>query len=704
MQKLRAAGMWLATYWTSRPIYNVVLPVIGAMALGVAGLSSYLPEAMQAAAIDSAYRGSIEVADQIKITRGYYTRNVVSKALATGAFEPSYDHKDNPKAIPLPATFVKDISDLLAKKDLSLSLISPYPWPHRANRVMDDFQIAAWGAFLRDPTQAFSRQETRDGKRVLRTAVADIMTGETCVTCHNTHPQSMRRDWKVGDVRAVMEVTKVVEPYLAVADERSRVMIWSLEAAAGFVAIVLLVGGGLVAFRTRDKKLADQNILYLARHDPMTGCLNRTAFTARLRDALNTQRHVPVALYYLDLDRFKEVNDRLGHATGDLLIKVACERICSLLINGDLLARFGGDEFVIAQIGTSRKDDAEALAELIVHALAKPFVFDNGTASISVSVGAVVRSDKKEGADELINAADIALYKAKAAGRDRYLIFEPDMRQELAARRELERKIREAVRQQDFELHFQPLCNAATYKIEGFEALLRLRDTSGVFIPPSVFVPIAEQIGVIGELGKWVIERACAAAAQWPADLRVAVNLSPEQFKSAVAGNVSEIVAAALADSGLDSCRLELEITEGLLLDTSDDVIEELHAIRQLGVSLVMDDFGSGYSSLSYLWKLPIDKIKIDRSFAAGCLQSGDTIIPILRSIVALARTLGMRINAEGIETREQLACFARLQCDQYQGYLFGYPMPETDLAAAILKSWHSQRAAAAAPAQKTAG
>jgi diguanylate cyclase (GGDEF)-like protein len=702
MQKLNAVRAWLVTYWTSRPIYNVVLPVIGAMALGVIGISIYLPDAMQSAAIDSAYRGSVEVADQIKITRGYYTRNVVSKALASGAFEPSYDHKDNPKAIPLPATFVKDISDLLAKKDLSLSLISPYPWPHRADRVMDQFQTAAWAAFQKDPTQAFSRQEMRDGKRVLRTAVADIMTGETCVSCHNTHPQSVRRDWKVGDVRAVMEVTKVVEPYLAAVDQRSRMITWSLEAAAGSVAIVLLIGGGLVAFRTREKNLADQNIYYLARHDPMTGCLNRTAFTARLRDALSSQRgHLPAALHFIDLDRFKEANDRLGHAAGDLLIKAVCERISSLLVNGDLLSRFGGDEFVIAQVGTSRVDDAQILAQSIVHALGQPFALENGTVSISASVGVVVRSGNNEGADDLINAADIALYKAKAGGRDRYVIFEPDMRQELAARRELEQKIRDAARSRDFELYFQPLCNAATFKIEGFEALLRLKDSSGVFISPSVFIPIAEQIGVIGDVGQWVIEQACAAAANWPGALRIAVNLSPEQFKSGAARQVSDIVRGALQDSGLDASRLELEITEGLLLDTSESVIEELHAIRRLGVSLVMDDFGSGYSSLSYLWKLPIDKIKIDRSFAAACLQSQATIVPILRSIAALARTLGMRITAEGIETREQLDCYARLHCDQYQGYYFGHPMPETDLAAAILKSWHGRQAHM--PAQHTA-
>lgn len=692
MQKLNAVRAWLVSYWTSRPIYNVVLPVIGAMALGVAGISAYLPEAMQSAAIDSAYRGSTEVADQIKITRGYYTRNVVSKALASGAFEPSYDHKNNPKAIPLPATFVKDISDLLANKDLSLSLISPYPWPHRADRVMDDFQTAAWTAFQKDPTQAFSRQETRDGKRILRTAVADVMTGETCVSCHNAHPQSIRRDWKVGDVRAVMEVTKVVEPYLAAADQRSRMITWSVQAAAAGVSIVLLVGGGLVAFRTREKKLADQNIYYLARHDPMTGCLNRTAFTARLEEALNSQRgHMPAALHYIDLDRFKEVNDRLGHAAGDLLIKAVCDRISTLLVNGDRLARFGGDEFVIAQLGISRPDEAQILAQSIVQVLAQPFALESGTAAISASIGVVIRSDN-ESADDLINAADIALYKAKAGGRERYVIFEPDMRQELAARRELEQKIRDAARGRTFELYFQPLCNAATFEIEAFEALLRLKDASGVFIPPSVFIPIAERIGVIGDVGEWVIDQACAVAARWPDALRVAVNLSPEQFKSGAARRVSDIVQNALAQSGLDPCRLELEITEGLLLDTSEGVIEELHTIKRLGVSLVMDDFGSGYSSLSYLWKLPIDKIKIDRSFADACPQSSATIVPILRSIIALGRTLGMRITAEGIETREQLACFARLHCDQYQGYYFGHPMPETDLAAAILKSWHGGR------------
>lgn len=677
---------------TGGPLWPVVCTIIAILGVGVAATAVYLPGAMREAAIDAAYRGNLEIADQIKITRGYYTRNVVAKALASGALTPSFTHKDDPRAIPLPATFVKDISDLLKEKDTTLSLVSPYPWPHRADRTMDNFELTAWQAFQSDPTVIFSRLELHEGKRVLRVAVADRMTGTTCVSCHNSHPQSAKRDWKVGDVRAVMQVTKVVEPYLAAADKRSRMIIWTVTAIASLAAATLLVIATLVGRRTREKHSADRHVYFLAHHDALTGILNRATFINQLDAALRTRiaTRKNLAVHYIDLDGFKEVNDKLSHATGDELIQGVAKRLRGVCGPDALLARLGGDEFAVAQFGVTTEDEVRKVAAAIVEALSAPFVLTHHRVCISASVGVRLTQERSISAGDLLKSADLALYRAKAAGRQRYMLFSPDMAAELAARRQLEESIRRALQDEAFELHFQPVCCAKAGKLEGFEALLRLPDGKGGFIPPSIFIQVAEEIGLIADIGAWVLQRACQMAATWPEHLTVAVNLSPAQFKRGRAqqAGISEVIRAALAASRLEARRLELEITESLLLETTDEVIAELHRMKELGIKLVMDDFGTGYSSLSYLWKLPLDKIKIDRSFVAASTELGSKIAPIVESIIALGHLLHMRVTAEGVETAEQAAYLSQLSCDQLQGYLLGRPAPVSEIAAAILKDY----------------
>jgi EAL domain-containing protein (putative c-di-GMP-specific phosphodiesterase class I) len=302
----------------------------------------------------------------------------------------------------------------------------------------------------------------------------------------------------------------------------------------------------------------------------------------------------------------------------------------------------------------------------------------------------MITSERSATAHDLLKAADVALYRAKAAGRQRYMLFTPAMAAELTARRDLEHAIRTALRSEGFQLHFQPICCGRSGRLEGFEALLRLPAATGGFIPPSVFIPVAEEIGMIGEIGAWVLNRACHIAATWPSHLTVAVNLSPAQFRGgrSAHGQVGEVVRAALVASKLAPHRLELEITENVLLEATESVIAELHRVKALGAILVMDDFGTGYSSLSYLWKLPLDKIKIDRSFVAAATESGPKIGPIVESITALGHLLQMRVTAEGVETKEQAAYFSQLTCDQIQGLLLGRPIPASDLPAAILKNY----------------
>lgn len=667
-----------------RPEFAAATIVATALALGLLAIEMYLPGAMKAAAIEAAYRSNIETVDQIKLTRGYYTRNVVAKELASGHLTPSHDHKGNPKAIPLPATFVQDISDLLKEKDTTLSLTSPYPWPNRADRAMDSFQTTAWDAFQRDPSAIVSREETRDGKRLLRIGVPDRMTEAACVSCHNNSPESPKRDWKLGDVRAVMEVTRVIEPYLAAAEQRSRMIVLAITAATTVVIAILFGVAGLFARHEREKRSTNRHVHYLAHHDSMTGTLNRGSFLASLTRAMSGwQSRSRVAVHYIDLDRFKEINDQLGHGVGDELLCSVAKRLKQLLGRDDIISRLGGDEFAVAQTDLQGLEDASLMAQRITDTLAQPFQLSHHSVTVSGSVGSAVAGGSHVTGDELLEDADIALYRAKDAGRACYVLFAPEMRDAMTARRQLEAHIRDAVAREMFELYFQPLIRR-NGRLDGFEALLRLRDDRGEFIAPSVFVPMVEEMGAIGSLGEWVIRNACAVASTWPEHLKISVNLSPVQFKGGA--SIAAIVADALTKTGLGAGRLELEITEGLLLEASDDVIEQLFDLKKAGAAIVMDDFGTGYSSLGHLWRLPFDKIKVDKSFVPKGEASQQCVTPVLQTIIGLGRTLNMKVTVEGIETAAQAAFFRELHCDYFQGYFFGKPMARGDAAIVILR------------------
>lgn len=676
-------------------IWYVVLPIIALIIGTMAVLTAYLPEALRSAAVDSTLRSNVEVSEQIKIIRGYYTQNVVSKALQSGVMEPSFDHKEKPLGIPLPATFVKDISDLLSTRDMQLSLVSPYPWPHRSEREMDEFQTMAWNAFQSDPDAVFAREQIVNGGRVMRVAVADRMTGQACVSCHNAHPGSVKRDWQLNDVRAVMEVSKVIEPYLAAAEVKSRHILTALTTVAGILIVVILSIGWLVSRRTKEKNAAVQHLHFLAHHDRMTGLLSRDAFVELVHKQAKKSSTL-IAVHFVDLDRFKDVNDCMGHATGDDLIKAAAERLRRLCGPNELLTRLGGDEFVIAQLNVSSTEKVADFAQSIVLRLSETFLLSGHKINVSASVGTCVAIGVDHDVDELLKRADIALYRAKSEGRNRHVLFNPDMQHVLTRRRELETRIWEALQDESFVLYFQPIHSALNKRVEGFEALLRLPDGCGGMISPVEFIPVAEEIGAIGRIGDWVIRSACEFAASWPDHLTLSVNLSPAQFgRDFEAGQgLSTVVSKALQDNNLAPHRLELEITESLLMERTDVVLSELQSLSDLGVSIAMDDFGTGYSNLSSLWQLPFKKIKIDRSFASGWSEGTTSAQAILDTIASLGHSLDVRLTAEGVETKEQEELFRSLGCHQLQGYLFGRPMPASELAPYLLRERHGEETA----------
>jgi diguanylate cyclase (GGDEF)-like protein len=425
------------------------------------------------------------------------------------------------------------------------------------------------------------------------------------------------------------------------------------------IAALSLCAGAALSFglpalawyrRTKEKQQADRRIRFLAHHDALTGLANRAQLIQSLEAALAVLplRHDGIAVHFLDLDRFKRINDSLGHDGGDSLLKTVAERLRAVIRIDDVVARLGGDEFVVLQTGVAGKNDADGFARRIISAVTAPMTLKDRPFVATVSVGVALAPANGTDPARLLKSADLALYKAKADGRNCIRFFAPEMDTELQARFELERVIRDAVLHDRFELHYQPLFEMSERHLIGFEALIRLPVEDGTLIPPLVFIPVAEELGLIDEIGAWVLREACRTAATWPEHLTVAVNLSPAQF---LAGSISGIVAAALKEAGLAAHRLELEITETLLLGNSEAIMAELKTLKAMGVAIVMDDFGTGYSSLSYLWRFPFDKIKIDRSFMQGFDGSGREAKTVVKTIIALGRELNMRVTVEGVET-----------------------------------------------------
>ena len=434
------------------------------------------------------------------------------------------------------------------------------------------------------------------------------------------------------------------------------------------------------ALERRDHELLSQNarIFFMAHHDALTGLPNRLMFHDRLQEALMQQRRWGdgIALLCLDLDHFKQVNDTLGHPAGDMLLKAVAGRLRECVRDGDMVARLGGDEFAVLQCGARQPERAGELAQRIVEKLGAPYDLGGDRAVVGASVGIAVVTPDLCSADTLLRSADLALYRAKADGRGSFRLFESGMDEQMRARQTIERDLREALAQNEFEMFYQPVFHLQAQCVSGFEALLRWRHPDRGLVPPAQFIPIAEELGLIVPIGEWVLAQACADAATWPDDVMVAVNLSPVQFYSP---GLVEAVREALQRSGLPARRLELEITESALLQDSKTVLATLHELRALGLRTALDDFGTGYSSLSYLRSFPFDKLKIDQSFVREMAYRPDCRA-IVKSVLDLAHELGMTTTAEGVETEEQLDQLLRDGCTEVQGFLFDRPRPAADI------------------------
>jgi diguanylate cyclase (GGDEF)-like protein len=588
------------------------------------------------------------------------------------------------------ARSVTDLEQIAAGELPSAASMSFFQFAQKSDQVVryEIFNREGYSQLVADQTKVTLLTLSKYSAAAARSAA----TGQPVVEVADDEASTVRTSIAHAYVPVVVDqhLIAVVAAYVDQTDDREQ-----FHQTFLIVGISLCLMTGLsfsipaVALyrRTKEKQRGDRRIRFLAHHDALTGLENRASLVEKLDKAFAT---LPIrgglfAVHFIDLDRFKEVNDSLGHDGGDFLLMTIAERLRAVTRIDDVVARLGGDEFVVIQSHVNGADEAEQFANRLTSALTEPMQFNENTIASTMSVGIALAPTDGNNPERLLKSADLALYKAKDDGRNRIRFFRPEMDVALVERIKLEKTIRSAVLQDRFELHYQPLFEMAGRRLVGFEALIRLPAEDGTLIPPLTFIPVAEDLQLIDKIGAWVLREACRTAATWPEHLTVAVNLSPAQF---VPGNVSEIVAAALKEAGLAPHRLELEITETLLLGNTEAIMTELQTLKAMGVAIVMDDFGTGYSSLSYLWRFPFDKIKIDRSFMQGFDGSGRDAETVVKTIIALGRELHMRVTVEGVETAKQADFLDEADGDQAQGYFFGRPIPASDVAASILSNF----------------
>ena len=542
---------------------------------------------------------------------------------------------------------------------------------------------------IEDTSPAAAREHSQKAAAVLATGQSNISlndgTGKP-----NRPPLFVEAYVPVLDPDGAIQA--VVEVYIDQTDTAATFQSAFAVLAVGLSVVAALAFGlPTLAFllRTRQVSEAKQRVEFLANYDPMTRVLNRSSFTTALETRRRAAPSAPLAVVYFDADDFKAINETHGQEAGDEFLKHMARAISACCAEEDLVARVGGDQFTVALFGRDEAGVRQAV-DAAMRAIREPIAMGGKTVTARVSAGIYFVEDASPGTADALGRADVALYQARIDGGNACRVFSEEMEASMRARRKLEQQIGEAVARQGFEIHYQPLLHAQTGRCAGFEALLRLPDGEGGHISPAVFIRVAEAMGLINDIGKWVLDKATETAAQWPQELFVSVNLSVQQFAD---GRLLGYVRDALQRSGLQPGQLELEVTESILMQNTDAVAAQVRALREAGISVAMDDFGTGYSSLGYLWQFGFDKLKIDRSFIAALEVKDAQARDILDTIITLGHKLNMTVTAEGIETAHQAEVLATLACDHFQGYLYGRPAP-----AAAIPAFLAANASAAQP------
>ena len=664
--------MGVGLRFKSISIYNLALavPLILAVSLSVAWFM--IPNMVLEDARDAARQSAVQTIRQFKIIRGYYTKNVVAKAKATGALIPSIDHVGKKGAIPLPATLIHDLSSLLARENATLGLYSAYPFPNRKDRVQDDFMKEAWAYLSKNEQEVFTREEMRNGKTILRVAVADVLNAEACVSCHNAHPLTPKNDWKMGDVRGIFEVGTNINPAIHRATDIQRMLLIGVFLAC-LVSLILFklskrakLYVDEIEVAHRETESAREAALIMSLEDPLTNLPNRRAFAEYIE---NLDR-VGFSVLLVDLDRFKIVNDVYGHEAGDNVICKAAERLKAVVGELGIVARLGGDEFGI--VYCDKKGMPELLAKEIIASIEQPIEFGGVRAEISASIGIAFAPDHGKDMQSLLRAADLAMYNVKKNGRAGWHIFNERLIQEMQERARLENDVFEAVRQSQFKPFFQPVVNIQTNKIHGFEVLARWEHPGLGEIQPDCYLSIIEQSGLASRFTAEMLRQACRAAKDWSQDIKLSLNISVSE----VCDPATPIrLMSILADEHFSPNRLEIEIAETALLIDFDVAKQVISTLRGAGISVLLDNFGAGYSSLGYLKDLEVDGLKIDRSVVLPMGKSKECE-KIVYSIISLAQKLGLQPVVEGIENADILERVRNKGEVFGQGYFYSEALP----------------------------
>lgn len=710
--------------------WTITSPVVIAALLCTLTFSLVSPYLIEGFVKKTAVENAKELVSTFRSVRNYFSEHVVKKVSQNGNFHVTAMHRSEELGIPVPATFLIEMVDYDMDSDkITTSLSSPYPFRNREARQQDAFQQRAWEALNKMPDDYYVELMSESDKTVVRVAQADRLSEQACVSCHNNHPDSIKRGWALNDIRGLLEVNTVVDSWLDRGIQISRFLtVVSLFCFAVIIAANYRVarrvsaplrsitdalnqlsqGKGVPSqqakpaykeiaalqdafsgftVKEQQRRELQKEVEQLAYFDPLTALHNRAGFQRSLEQMLELQKNQGHAVLVLlvDIDKFRDINDTLGYPIGDVVLQKIAQRLADLLTPKDSLARLSEDNFALAICvqNCAENDNNDRFFEKVLRALEESICVSDNRITLAANIGASCSSDNTQDSAQLLIQANIALHSAKEQGQKRAVMHLPELSKQALARVDLVRDIKRGIEQGEFIPFYQPQFCLQTGDIIGAEALMRWRRSDGQLIPPFQFITAAEQAHLIVPMGAEILLNACKDCLAWQDQpglngVRVAVNVSSVQF---VDQDMVELVAKTLTETGLAPSLLELEVTESAMLDDVEQVIAILRALSEQGVELALDDFGTGYSSLSYLKSLPIDRLKIDRAFVKDLLDQSDDQA-ILAMVCQLGQQLGLKVLAEGVEDKEQLAMLAQAGCEEAQGFYYAKPMPLEELIA----------------------
>lgn len=655
-------------FHSEHALSRVAAMVVAGIWVGAIFFNSAIPAMIEHTKLETIVRSARETAKELRTVRERY---------ADDAALPPSDQTEVPTPVrdtpsPLLAA-IADIKRVVANtsgNEVSIRFWSPSLILSGGVTSQDQFMRRVWSSISKDPGALFEQFEGEGPNPRYRAVIADLVLAKTCESCSD-FPLRTSAVWPESPlaIRGLISVDIAAhEAVLSTQEQIKQLQVWVWFSCLVTTALLVFAMATLRKKVIAEKE-AHQELVFLAHHDQMTGLLNRNTLNNRILSISEKNKSHIQAVYFIDIDKFKSINDEHGHEFGDKIIRHIAEVLKQCLDKNAFIGRIGGDEFIVFTYDLK----PERVAESILKEVAQPFDIDGKSIPLSVSIGIAKKCDESETADSWIRRADVALYKTKIDGRARYAFYSRELDDSQVERKRIEAVLRTAIEAGSMAVHFQPIWNLRTGCLQAFEALARLPDPRGGYISPALFIPIAEENRLIGKLGEIVLRKSFTEARSWPLSVRISVNISPAQMVSK--RRLSELLEAAIISTGIEARRIDLEITENILLEQSELIMSDLKELQLRGMKIVIDDFGAGYSGISYFWKFPFDRVKLDQSLVRGTEKMPGAKVATLRTIMELARQFEMEVTGEGVETTEDLQFLNSIGCHQVQGYLLGRPM-----------------------------